>query len=176
MRSSISIDIDAPARLVFGLARDVERWPRLLPHYLDVRVEGREPGGALTARMVAVRAVVPRLGYGLPVAWRARTWAEPDDLRLRFAHVGGATAGMDVTWRIEPTAGGCRVTIEHAFEPAVPGWATFLDRAFVRPIAGRTLATFKAIAEAVAASSAGSASETKSPPASERRRRTKKSS
>jgi len=176
MRSSISIDIDAPARLVFGLARDVERWPRLLPHYLDVRVEGREPGGALTARMVAVRAVVPRLGYGLPVAWRARTWAEPDDLRLRFAHVGGATAGMDVTWRIEPTAAGCRVTIEHAFEPAVPGWAAFLDRAFVRPIAGRTLATFKAIAEAVAANSAGSASEIPSPPASEQRRRTKKSS
>ena len=173
MRSSISIDVEAPAGLVFDLARNVERWPRLLPHYLDVRAEDREAGGALTARMVAVRTVVPRLGYGIPVAWRARTWAEPDDLRLRFAHLGGATAGMDVTWRIEPTDGGCRVTIEHAFEPAAPGWATFLDRFFVRPIAGRTLTTFKAIAEAVSASAASAAP---SPPASEKRKRTKKSS
>ena len=30
------------------------------------------------------------------------------------------------------------------------GWAQILDRLFVRPIAGRTLATFKAIAEATA--------------------------
>jgi ribosome-associated toxin RatA of RatAB toxin-antitoxin module len=154
MRSAMSIDIDAPAQLVFDLARGVERWPDLLPHYLDVRVEGRDAGGAITARMLAIRAVVPRVGYGIPVAWRARTWAEPADLRLRFVHLGGATAGMDVTWRIAATAGGCRVTIEHDFDPAIAAWATFLDRFFVRPIAERTLATFKSIAEAVVASGA----------------------
>jgi hypothetical protein len=32
----------------------------------------------------------------------------------------------------------------------VPGFAGFVDRWFTRPIAGRTLATFKALAEAVA--------------------------
>jgi hypothetical protein len=32
----------------------------------------------------------------------------------------------------------------------MPGWAPFVDRAFTRPIASRTLATFKAIAEALA--------------------------
>jgi hypothetical protein len=58
---------------------------------------------------------------------------------------------MDVTWRIEPTAGGCRISIEHDFAPRVPGWAAFVDRAFTRPIAGRTLATFAALAEALAA-------------------------
>jgi len=150
MRSSISIDVAAPARLVFDLAKDIERWPRLLPHYLDVRVEDRDPGGAVTARMVALRPVVPRLGYGIPVAWRARMWPEPSELRLRFVHLGGATAGMDVTWHIEQATVGCRVTIEHDFEPGVPAWAHLLDAMFVRPIAGRTLATFKSIAEAVA--------------------------
>ena len=62
---------------------------------------------------------------------------------------------MDVTWRIEPPARdgapGTRVTIEHDFAPRVPGFAAFVDRAFTRPIAGRTLATFKALAEAIAA-------------------------
>jgi hypothetical protein len=60
---------------------------------------------------------------------------------------------MDVTWRITAAPGGrgCRVEIEHVFAPRVPGWAWLIDRAFTRPIAGRTLATFRSIAEAVVA-------------------------
>lgn len=152
MRSTLSVDVDAPARLVFDLARDVQRWPRLLPHYLDVAIEERYADGAVTARMVAVRTLVPLVGYGIPVAWRARTWAEEANLRLRFVHIGGATAGMDVTWRIQPVEAGCHVSIEHVFEPGVTAWSTIVDRLFVQPIAGRTLGTFKAIAESVAAS------------------------
>ena len=148
MRSSISVDVRAPAGLVFELARDVERWPDLLPHYREVRVEDRHPGGAITARMLATRDVVRRLGYGVPVAWRARLGSDRPTLTLWFRHLGGATKGMDVRWRIEPADDGCRVTIEHDFAPRVPAWAEILDRMFVRPIAARTLASFKAIAEA----------------------------
>jgi ribosome-associated toxin RatA of RatAB toxin-antitoxin module len=150
MKSTLSVDVAAPPGLVFRLARDVERWPRLLPHYVRVRPIERDGNGRLTAEMVARRQLVPVLGLGLPVAWRSRTWSEPETLRLRFVHTGGATNGMDVTWRIEPTASGCRVSIDHDFLPRVPGWATFVDRAFTRPIASRTLATFKSIAEALA--------------------------
>ena len=151
MRATLTIEISAPAALVFGLARDVERWPDLLPHYRRVRVRERFADGAVTAEMVAVRAVVPALGFGIPVAWRSRAWTEPDDLRLRFVHRGGATDGMDVTWRIEATPTGCRVSIEHAFRPRSRSWAAFVNRLFVRPIASRTLATFKSISEAVVA-------------------------
>jgi ribosome-associated toxin RatA of RatAB toxin-antitoxin module len=151
VKATIGIEIEAPPRLVFELARDVERWPALLPHYLRVTVRERHPDGRRTADMVAVRALVRRLGLGIPVAWRATTWAEPSTLRLRFRHVAGATRGMDVTWRIEPTARGCRVEIEHDFRPRFGPWAIVVDRLFVRPIAGRTLATFKSIAEAVSA-------------------------
>ena len=160
MRSTLSIDVRAPARLVFDLARDVERWPALLPHYVRVRVLERHPDGARTAQMVAVRRLVPVLGLGIPVAWRARTWAEDEPaLRLRFRHLGGATAGMDVTWRIEPTEAGCRVEIEHDFRPRFRPWAAVIDRMFVRPIAGRTLATFRSIAEAVVSSGSPERSE-----------------
>jgi hypothetical protein len=101
--------------------------------------------------LVARRPLIPALGLGLPVVWWARTWNEPESLRLRFEHIGGVTRGMNVTWRIEPRAdgAGCRVTIEHDFSPGIPGFAWFVDRAFTRPIAGRTLATFKALAEAL---------------------------
>lgn len=157
MRSAIGIDIAAPAELVFRLARDVERWPDLLPHYVSARREGgADPDGRLLVRFVARRPLVAVLGLGLPVAWRSRTWAEPEARRLRFVHRGGATNGMDVTWRIEdrPGAGAsCRVEIEHEFRPRISGWAWLIDRAFTRPIAGRTLATFRALAEALATGS-----------------------
>jgi ribosome-associated toxin RatA of RatAB toxin-antitoxin module len=150
MRSTIGIDIAAPPELVFGLARRVERWERLLPHYARSRAVAAGPDGTLVTEFVARRTFVPFLELGLPVAWRARTWAEPDACQLRFVHVAGATKGMDVTWRIDPAPAGCRVSIEHDFRPRLPGFAAFVDRAFSRPIAGRTLATFKALAEALA--------------------------
>jgi hypothetical protein len=66
---------------------------------------------------------------------------------------------MDVTWRIEDRPGRrSRVEIDHAFAPRVPGWAWLIDRLFTRPIAGRTLATFGALAEALA-SEAGTSAE-----------------
>jgi ribosome-associated toxin RatA of RatAB toxin-antitoxin module len=152
VRSTIGIDVAAPPELVFALARDVERWPRLLPHYVAAtRLEAvPDANGRLLVRFVARRALLPVLGLGVPVAWRSLTWSEPATCRLRFRHRGGATHGMDVTWRIEPRPGGCRVEIDHDFRPRVPGWAAFVDRFFTRAVAGGTLASFRAIAEALA--------------------------
>ena len=160
MRSTISTDVAAAPELVFRLARDVERWPRLLPHYDHVRVVDRRPDGTLTAVMVARRPLVAGLGLGLPVAWRSRVSVDTARLGLRFHHLGGATGGMDVTWRIEPTPAGCRVSIEHDFRRPITlpvlgslvgddAWPALIDRFFTRPIAGRTLATFRALAESL---------------------------
>ena len=170
MKSTIVIDVAAPPELVFGLARDVERWPRLLPHYVAAtRLGPPDAEGRLTVRFVARRPLLPVLGLGLPVAWRSTTWADPTTRRLRFVHHGGATNGMDVTWRIDPLVAGdpasSRVEIEHVFVPRVPGWAAFIDRLFTRPVAGRTLATFRDLAEAVAGmDQSGSPRATNPPP------------
>src|SRR3954452_12577161 len=152
MRSTIAIDVAAPPELVYRLARDITRWDRLLPHYSRSAVV-RDDGEALVCDFVARRPFVPVLGLGIPVTWRSRTWHEPTTRRLRFAHVAGATRGMDVTWRIEPAGAGTRLDIEHVFRPRVPGFARFVDAAFTRPIASRTLGTFKSIAEALASES-----------------------
>jgi hypothetical protein len=72
---------------------------------------------------------------------------------------------MDVTWRIEPLGGGTRVTIDHEFRPRVAGWAALVDRLFTRPIAGRTLATLKVIAEAVDGAERAHATDTSADPA-----------
>jgi ribosome-associated toxin RatA of RatAB toxin-antitoxin module len=152
MRSQLTIDVAAPPELVFRLAADPLLWPALLPHYESARALSGPGETPLVARFVARRPYLPLLGLGIPVAWRSRTWSEPAECRIRFQHLGGATSGMDVTWRIEPAGDGCRVTIEHDFAPSWPGggaWARLVERFFVRPIAGRTLATFKVLAEAV---------------------------
>ena len=154
MHSEIEIQIAAPPDLVFALAHDVERWADLLPHYARSAAVERRSDGSLVAEFVARRSLIRVLGLGVPVAWRSRTWSEPAARRLRFVHVAGATRGMDVTWRIEPDDAGTRVIIQHAFSPRLPGFAVVVDRVFTRPIAGRTLATFKAIAEAVESATA----------------------
>ena len=149
MHSTMTIDVAAPPELIFSLARDVERWELLLPHSARSRARERRADGSLVVDFVARRPLVGLLGIGLPVTWRSRTWTEPTSCRLRFAHIAGATKGMGVTWRIEAVGAGSRVSIDHDFRPRLPLFAAFVDRAFTRPIAGRTLATFKALAEAL---------------------------
>ena len=153
MHSEIGIEVAASPATVFAIAHDVERWSILLPHYARSSVVERRADGSRIVDFVARRPFVPLLGLGLPVTWRARTWAEPDPVapRLRFVHLAGATKGMDVTWRLDPLGDGAatHVTIEHVFAPAIPGLASIVDRWFTTAIAGRTLATVRAIAEAM---------------------------
>jgi len=154
VRSEIAIDVDAPPQRVFDLASHVDRWPELLPHYREVTVESHD-GARIRARMHAIRRFGP---IDAPVSWTAEEWADatdPQDLQLRFHHVRGVTRDMHVTWHIRPRGGDpgqASVTIEHVFSRPLPiVGSEFLpqvvDRLFVRPIAGRTLAAFKQLAE-----------------------------
>jgi ribosome-associated toxin RatA of RatAB toxin-antitoxin module len=154
VRSEIGIDVDAPPRRIYELAARIERWAELLPHYRSVTVESHD-GARVRARMIAVRRFGP---LNVPVSWTAEQWSDPADamdLQLRFHHVRGPTRDMHVTWHIRPRDGRtdrARVTIEHVFSRPLPFLGTdavpaFIDRLFVRPIAGRTLATFKTLAE-----------------------------
>jgi hypothetical protein len=157
MISTTAIDVNASPELVFRLAADVERWPDLLPHYASARLERIARDGSRVVRFAARREFVPWLGLGLPLAWRAATSNDPETLTLRFVHLGGATAGMEVTWRIEPRAGGSHVEIEHRFRPRLEIWARLVDRLLIGPVAGRTLAAFRSIAEAATAAEANAA-------------------
>jgi ribosome-associated toxin RatA of RatAB toxin-antitoxin module len=150
VRTSISIEVAAPPETVFALAADLARWPDRLPHYREVTIESRD-GERIVTRMRAVRpGIVP-----IAVAWRAEHWPEANDaadLQLHFRHVAGPTRGMKVVWHIRRTPAGAAVTIEHELRRPLPLvgpdlFPALVDRLFIRPIAGRTLATFKALAE-----------------------------
>jgi uncharacterized membrane protein len=144
VRSRIHQVMHAPYERVFALAADVERWPRLLPHYRYVR---RVPDPAERHFEMGARR------GPIPVRWRAVQRPLPDERRIEFVHTGGVTKGMRVAWRFEDRDGALDVSIEHEPEldwPLIGGFAAdhVIGPQFVEAIAGRTLRRVKALAEA----------------------------
>ncbi len=147
--------IRAPLERVFRLARDVERWPEILPHYRWVRMlERRADGGRV--EMAAWRPFGPApLRY--PTWWVSEMWIEPDGGQpvIRYRHIDGITTGMDVRWQLTTTAGG-DVAVEIAHHWSGPAWPLVgglvanlvIGPVFVHGIASRTLAGIRARAEA----------------------------
>jgi uncharacterized membrane protein len=155
MRTVDRVTIQAPLQRVFALARDVERWPELLPHYRWVKMlERRADGGRV--EMAAWRPFgPPPLRY--PTWWVSEMRVEPDRPVIRYRHVGGLTTGMDVRWELTETRDreGDHVVVEIVHEWAGPGWPlvgrlaadAVIGPVFVHGIASRTLAEIRRRAE-----------------------------
>ena len=137
MKMRNQIVIQAPAQRIFALAGATENWPRILPHYRFVRVLMSDG----PRRVVDMGA---RRGF-IPVRWRAEQLNDATVPEIFFRHVKGWTAGMNVRWHFEETAQGTHVSIDHEFRSLL---APFIGRFFVDPIATRTLARMKVLAEA----------------------------
>jgi len=152
MRTVDRITMRAPLERVFALARDVERWPALLSHYRWVRVLERRPDGA-RVEMAAWRPFGPApLRY--PTWWVSEMEVERARPVIRYRHVAGLTAGMDVRWELVDQGGSVAVEIVH--EWAGPRWPLIgrlaadvvIGPVFVHGIASRTLAGLRRHAEA----------------------------
>lgn len=152
MRVCDRISIHAPLARVFALARDVERWPELLPHYRWVRMLERRPDGG-RVEMAAWRPFGPP-PFRYPTWWVSEMHVDPDQALIRYRHVAGITTGMEVRWQLAEATGGVAVEIVH--EWAGPGWPlvgrfaadAVIGPVFVHGIAGRTLAGIRRRAEA----------------------------
>jgi len=146
MRTANTVEMAGVLDNIVALAADTERWPEILPHYRWVTLlEGG--GDHKTVEMAARRG-------RFPVKWRAVQDVERDGPTpiIRFRHIGGVTKGMVVAWTFAPGAGSVAVTIDHDFSPPWPlvGGViadTIIGPHFVEAIAGKTLATIKAIVE-----------------------------
>ena len=136
MNVTNEIFVNAPAMRIFEYAGATERWPELLPHYRFVRVLERV-GQRRIVEMAARRGLIP-------VRWRAEQVNDPVTPRITFRHVSGWTKGMEVVWRFEPTETGTKVSIEHELRSPI---APIAAKYFIDPIASRTLACMKRIAE-----------------------------
>lgn len=140
-----TVDIDAPAAAIYRLAAATEHWPALLPHYRSVRVLSQIG----TIRLLEMRA----WRHIFPLRWTAEQINDAAIPHIRFRHVRGWTAGMDVEWRFTPLAADrTRVTIVHRLHFRFPVAAAWLERHvvseyFIHGVATRTLAQMKLLAE-----------------------------
>jgi len=150
--------VGSPLGPIFELARDVAHWPRHLRHYRYVRFrEQRADGGGI----VEMSANRPFGALNWPTWWLshmqvvaagARRSATPS---IRFRHIEGVTAGMEVEWSFlpQPDAGATLVRIVHLWDGASwPLVGTIAARGvigpvFVHGIASRTLAGLATVAE-----------------------------
>jgi len=142
MRTEDRLFMRAPVARVFQAAANVERWPELLNHYRWVRMLERRGDGGIV-EMAAWRPFGP---LRCPTWWVSEMWVDATRPAVRYRHVRGITAGMDVEWRLEPAFEGTDVTIVH--EWSGPGWPLIsrpaaewvIGPVFVQGIASRTLA------------------------------------
>ncbi len=150
MRTVDRIEVRAEAARVFALASDVERWPTFLAHYRRVRCLERHADHAV----VEMAAWRPFGAIRCPVWWVSKMWVDPTARRVRYQHIRGVTAGMDVLWTVGGTDGAVDVEVFHEWPgPRWPLIGAFAAHAvigpiFVHAIASRTLAGLKGEAEA----------------------------
>lgn len=155
MHTENTVTINGPQERIFSLACHTEHWPQILPHYRQVKVlESSDGGRRKVVEMAAVRTDYPVRGINFPVRWRSVQVCEPETGRIFFKHLAGVAVGMWVVWSLEPSPNetGTQVTIAHDLTYPIPilnGWfaRNLVGQGFVQTIAGRTLATIKAIVE-----------------------------
>jgi SAM-dependent methyltransferase len=150
--------VRAPLETIFALAADVERWPEHLAHYRYVRFHERDGRGGGIVEMSANRP------FGVlrwPTWWTSGMVVTPPDdsaadvPSIRFRHIRGITAAMEVEWTFRPTAAGTYVQIVHVWNgprwPLVGGLAALgvIGPVFVHGIASRTLGGLAAAAERI---------------------------
>lgn len=150
MRTVDTLWVAASPDRVFRHAADVERWPRILPHYRWVRRREPLPGGGDLVEMAAWRPFGP---LRWPTWWLSEMRVAPERREVRYRHIGGVTTGMQVLWSVESDGTGSRATIIHEWDgPAWPllkrpaaDWV--IGPVFVQGIASRTLAGIAKAAE-----------------------------
>lgn len=149
MRTVDRVAVRAPLELVFEAAVQVERWPSILSHYRFVRFLNRRAGGG-TVEMAAWRPFGP-LRY--PTWWVSEMTVDRRAHEVRYRHVRGITAGMDVVWCVAADGAHVAVTIVHEWRG--PAWPLIgplaaelvIGPVFIHGIAARTLAGLKRYSE-----------------------------
>lgn len=139
-----------PARAMFDLVKDVERWPTHLAHYRWVRMVEHDGAGGGIVEMSANRPFGP---LGWPTFWRSLMEVDESRPAVRFRHIGGVTTGMDVEWAFEPGDAGTYITLLHEWDgprwPLIGPFAAtvVIGPVFVHGIASRTMAGLVRAAE-----------------------------
>lgn len=147
MQTENVMEIGCRVGRAFDLARQVERWPSLLPHYRWVRFHRGGPDEGGVVEMAARR----RFGaLAWPVWWVSEMEVDARAPAVRYRHVRGITRGMEVEWLFTPEERSTTVRVIHRWgRPPLGAWAAgkVVGPYFVHHIADQTLTWLKRRAE-----------------------------
>lgn len=142
MRIVDEIVTTAPPDLVFEIAADVERWPKILPHYRFVRMLENDGQGGI----VDMSAWRPFPGFRWPTWWRSEMRIDPARREVHYKHIRGVTRGMKVVWQVTEVEKGTHINLVHEWDgpwwPLIgrPAARAVILPVFVHGIASLTLA------------------------------------
>ena len=133
----------ASKRLIFETAADLERWPKILPHYRYIRFLERSRDRNIVV-MAARRS-------GIPISWTSEQIIDRSKLEIHFHHLKSWTKGMRVVWSFRETPAGVLVEIVHDLKfrnrMLAPLVEPIIGNFFIHHIAGKTLHCLKAYLE-----------------------------
>src|SRR5258708_33865998 len=109
MHKTNSIIMCAPRMIIFETAANLELWPRILPHYRNIRYLEQS-----SSRNVVVMAATRS---GIPISWTSAQIIDRDRVEVRFYHLNPFTKGMRGIWTFQeaPARALCEIKHDLAF-------------------------------------------------------------
>ncbi len=137
-----SIEIVAPARLVYELAKDQERFPQFMPDVETVCVLERHPDRAISRWKTLVEEA--------PIEWTEEDRFNDAELRIDYALIEGDLDTFEGAWTFEERGGVTYVKLGVEYDFGVPTLAELIGPTLHRKVLENSemmLAALKAEAE-----------------------------
>jgi coenzyme Q-binding protein COQ10 len=137
-----SIVIDAPAALIYQLAKDQERFPQFMPDVESVTVVERHPDRVLTRWKTLIEDA--------PIEWLEEDRFDDAALRIDYKLLEGDLDTFEGAWTFAPAPGGTLVALDVTYDFGVPTLAELIGPTLekkVRENAEMMLAALKREAE-----------------------------
>lgn len=113
-----SIEIAAPARTVYELAKDQERFPQFMPDVESVVIVERRPSSVLARWKTLVE--------GAPIEWLEEDRFLDDALRIEYALLEGDLDRFEGAWSFDERGGVTRVVLGVEYDFGVPTLAELI--------------------------------------------------
>jgi ribosome-associated toxin RatA of RatAB toxin-antitoxin module len=142
---AVSILVDAPAALVYALAKDQERFPEFMPDVESVTVMQRHPDRVLARWKTLIEDA--------PIEWLEEDRFDDAALRIDYRLLEGDLEQFEGAWTFEEGHDGTLVRLGVTYDFGVPTLAELIGPTLekkVRENAGMMLAALKAQAETAA--------------------------
>ena len=121
-----TIVIDAPARRVYELAKDQERFPQFMPDVETVTILERNPGGVISRWKTLVEEA--------PIEWTEEDRFDDDALRIDYKLIEGDLDKFEGAWTFEERDGMTHVNLGVDFDFGVPTLAELIGPTLLRKV------------------------------------------